>query len=477
MGSVPPPAPVTVRLWSLSEDVLVEDDPVTESLIVVTRWGESRVDAGAAARALLRRLVLGPVSLANVLASDADPAVPQVLAGLLETLRGAVVHSLGLPDGQAPLLSATPAVAAPSFRPTALDPARPVRLSRFASLRPQAGGLLVEAPDAAYRVLLHEQPAVRITAGLAAAGRLADVAGAAGVAAPIVADVLAFLVAAGVAQVADPDGRFGEDTEPALTRWAHHELLFHMRTRTWHVEEPAGLRGGSPDPKPAQLTRAVPPGRRFHLYRPDLDELARADESLTALLEADHHCPTFATRHLTAGQVGELLFRSARVRSTGPALPPSMGQDEATQRPYFNIACRYELELYVSLNRCAGLPRAIYHYDPSTHSLTMVREDPADLATLLDLAKVAAASSRQPAALITMTARMERLSPVFGGASYATALMHVGALQQTLYLCAKAMGLTAHGVVVDASDTVDRLLPLEWPGEVGVGECVVDLAP
>ena len=52
--------------------------------------------------------------------------------------------------------------------------------------------------------------------------------------------------------------------------------------------------------------------------------------------------------------------------------------------------------------------------------------------------------------------------------------MHVGALQQVLYLNAKAMGLAAHAVPVDAGDRVDRALKLEWPGEVGVGECVLD---
>jgi hypothetical protein len=52
--------------------------------------------------------------------------------------------------------------------------------------------------------------------------------------------------------------------------------------------------------------------------------------------------------------------------------------------------------------------------------------------------------------------------------------MHLGTLQQTLYLSAKAMGLSAHAVTVDASDTVDTALGLEWPAEVTVGECVID---
>jgi hypothetical protein len=79
--------------------------------------------------------------------------------------------------------------------------------------------------------------------------------------------------------------------------------------------------------------------------------------------------------------------------------------------------------------------------------------------------------------LLTMTARMSRIAWVLGSAAYATTLVHVGALQQVLYLTAKAMGLAAHAVPVDAGDRVDRSLKLEWPAEVSVGECVLDFAP
>lgn len=76
-----------------------------------------------------------------------------------------------------------------------------------------------------------------------------------------------------------------------------------------------------------------------------------------------------------------------------------------------------------------------------------------------------------------MTARMSRIAWVLGNAAYATTLLHVGALQQVLYLTAKAMGLAAHAVPVDAGDRVDRSLKLEGLAEVSVGECVLDFPP
>ncbi|MDI5980856.1 SagB family peptide dehydrogenase [Amycolatopsis magusensis] len=467
----------TVRLWSLSEDALVEEGDEAGSLNVVTRWGELNVEsAGAFAIESLRRMGLGPVSLQNVVtARKAGPARKlHDLAGLervLDQVSGSVVHSLGLADGQRPLLSVVPVVASPAFRLTEVGPRVLNRLSRFAVLRPEDGDLLLESPRAEFRVVLSQPQAVRIASSLAAPATVEALAGSTGVPEHVVADVVAFLTAAGVVLSGDDEEHFAEDADAALRHWSHHELLFHThsRSRRGEIVSEAAYQQATENPPP--LTKPAPEGERFPLSAPDL---GGASPSLTELLENDHECPKFSPVDLTREQLGELLFRSARIRSAGPAHPPIPPGHDATQRPYFAIACLYELELYLSIDRCAGLPRAIYHYDPDGHALTLIDDDPGHLAAMLDLAKVAAGSMRRPAAMISVTARMERTAWVLGGAAYAVTLMHVGALQQTLYLCAKAMGLAAHAVPVDASDTVDRVLGLDWPAEIGVGECVLD---
>jgi SagB-type dehydrogenase family enzyme len=226
-------------------------------------------------------------------------------------------------------------------------------------------------------------------------------------------------------------------------------------------------------------------GPVYALYRPDLTDRAETDPTLTALLENDHVCPEFNERELSAEQIGEFLYRGARVRSIGPAHLPGGSSSrgagagghshDASQRPYFSVACLYELELYVSVNRCAGVERGIYHYDPVQHWLSLINDDEADLAEMLDMAMIGGGNHQRPSALITVTARMPRMASVLGAGAYATTLAHVGALQQTLYLVARAMGLAAHAVPVDAGDRVDRALKLDWPSEVGVGECVLAL--
>ncbi|WP_328450637.1 SagB/ThcOx family dehydrogenase [Amycolatopsis sp. NBC_00438] len=465
----------TVRLWSLTEDTLVEagDDG---SLVAITWWGEYEFPGTAdGVRESLGRLVLGPVSMANLAVSGpaASDAWRLSLRKVLTRLSGSVVHSLALNDGRGPVLSAIPVTQFPAFPDGPLPPGRQVRLSRFTALRAEDGALLAESPGARYKVALLRPPAVLIATSLASPKTVAQLAVTTGVSEAVVADVVEFLVAAGVVLLGDDEGRFTDHGDPDTTVWSHDDLMFHTRSRTWQKgspPEPDTVRIGAEPPVVKQVTA----GPTFPLPRPDAEVLAAGDPPLTALLESDHICPEFGERTLTAGQLGEFLFRTARVRSVGPAHVPGGPSHEASQRPYFSVACLYELELYVGINRCADLARGIYHYDPLWHTLTLINDDAAVLDALLDMSMIAAGSRRRPAALLTLTARMSRIAWVLGGAAYATTLLHAGALQQVLYLAAKAMGLAAHAVPVDSGDRVDRALKLEWPAEVSVGECVLD---
>ncbi|WP_439382551.1 SagB/ThcOx family dehydrogenase [Amycolatopsis lexingtonensis] len=467
--------PETVRLWSLTEDTLLEagDD---DTIVAITWWGEYEL-AGipGPVRESLGRMVLGPVSMGN-LASSASGG-PEAWAGALRRalnrLSGSVVHSLALNDGRGPLLSAIPVTQNPVFPSDPVPPERLIKLSRFSAMRPDGGGLLLESPRARYRVALLRPPAVTVASSLARPVTVAQVAETTGLAVAVVADIAAFLVSAGVVLAADDWAEFAEDGDDDLAVWSQDDLMFHARSRTWQkggASEPGPRRTGAEPP----VVKQIAAGPTFPLHRPDPAALKANDPTLSSLLEEDHVCPEVTERALSAEQIGEFLFRAARVRSIGPTYLPGGPGHEASQRPYFSVACLYELEIYVAINRCAGLGRGIYHYDPLWHTLTLINDDAVALDGLLDLAMIGAGSHRRPSVLLTMTARMSRIAWVLGSAAYATTLLHVGALQQVLYLSAKAMGLAAHAVPVDAGDRVDRSLKLEWPAEVSVGECVLD---
>ncbi|HEX4722944.1 MAG TPA: SagB family peptide dehydrogenase [Pseudonocardiaceae bacterium] len=490
-----------IELWSLREDVLVEDSSGHDELVAVTKWAEIRLDgADETVRESLRRMSLGPVSLANVVTngprdgvlSDSFNGLDRMgdrsawanLLRVLDLLSGSVVRSLGLSDGDSPLLSAVPIAPHASFRPARVDDDQPVRLSRFAAIRAMDGEVLLESPLAAYHVVLHRHLAATVVMALSGPTTVGEIADVVGTAPDLVADVLGYLVATGIVLVGEwiepprPDqrgqARFAEDEDPTLTSWSYHDLLFHSRSRMGRYGGQSGVVFPHADTHPSpDLVKPVRSGRRFQLYRPRIADLIAADPPLTEVLENTRHSTELTGRRLTADEVGELLFRTARIRSVSSGSTGSEVRYDISDRPYLSVHGLYELELYVSAHNCVGLPRGTYHYDPEYHTLTLVNDSALDLDELLDNARVAAGSAAAPSVLVTMTARVARFSWMYGGIGYSLTLAHVGALQQTLCLVANAMGLAACAPAVDPDELLDSALQLGWPAEVGVGEFLV----
>ncbi|MGW5054317.1 SagB family peptide dehydrogenase [Actinokineospora sp. NPDC004072] len=469
-----------IRLWSLSEDVLVEGDPGDDHVVVITRWGETKIDdPDGTARASLRRMSLGPIALGNVLPGEDGGVEWHRVTEILGKLGGSVVHSLGAPSGGAPLLSVVPVARDAVFEVVDVDPGLPVRLSRFAALRSSDGELLVESPLARFQVVLHRRMVSRVVVAMCAATSIAELAQGLDIEQDVVADIVAFMVASGIVLLGawldrEParEPRFAEDADPALVRWSHHDLLFHARTR---MGRHGGLTGvtfphaeTSPPPAVVKVGRTGP---RYALHRPSARDLAAGDPPLIAVVENTRLCQEMRGP-VTAEQIGELLFRAARVRSVSPA---SAGGDhvyEVSDRPYLSINGLYELELYLCVNEAEGLPRGIFHYDPKDHALTLVRDGEAAMSEVLDSAMIGTGAACWPPAMLTITARVARSSWMYGGIAYSLTLTHVGALQQMLCISATAMGLAACVPAIDPGDAVDSALGLEWPAEVGVGEFV-----
>ena len=72
-----------------------------------------------------------------------------------------------------------------------------------------------------------------------------------------------------------------------------------------------------------------------------------------------------------------------------------------------------------------------------------------------------------------MTARFRRTAGSYRGTAYSALLKEVGALQQTLYLVATAMGLGPCALAFGDTETAARAFGLDWLAEPGVGEFVV----
>jgi SagB-type dehydrogenase family enzyme len=465
----------SVPLWSFREDVAIES--ADDGLNILTRWGEVTVHRPTPATAdSLHRMTLGPVALTNV--TDLDWAD---LYDVFRQVPGCVVRSLGLRDSATPLLSATPVSPNARFELPKLGVRQPIRLSRFAFLRDSAGELVLESPLSHHRVVLHRPLVSWIVGALGRTTTTKDVARAVNVTEPLVAEIIAYLVASDVVVYAEqgpvvPAPRFAEDTDPALVTWAPHDLLFHSRSRLGRHDEPvgAGFSGAERVP-PLPAVKPPPAGPRFPLYRPDLDRPAAREMSLASAIEQRRSVREFAEEAPSAQQLGELLYRSARVRSLTEAVGAGLVPYTVSERPYPTAGSLYELDLYLTVDRADGLPRGIYHYDPDGHFLTLVNTRTEHVDELLDNAMVLIGARRRPPTLITMTARMGRLSWVYDSIAYATTLKHVGVLQQTLYLVSTVLGLAPCALATGDDEVAAAAFGLDYPAEVSVGEFVVGL--
>lgn len=113
-----------VHLWSLSEEIGIEDDSSGDGLVLTGPDGVDRVpEVSPLVREALRRMQLGPVLLANLApergrgcapdeplpAAGGDPGLSRVLASITHL----VVRTLAIDDLGGPLLSAFPSPAPP----------------------------------------------------------------------------------------------------------------------------------------------------------------------------------------------------------------------------------------------------------------------------------------------------------------------------------------------------------------------------
>ncbi|MFJ4435773.1 NADH oxidase [Streptomyces sp. NPDC088923] len=161
-----PAEALTIHLWSLSEDVVVEHQEKSGQLALSSRWGVDHVERpGAAVREALRRMELGPVVLAN-----ATPEKSELYTAVLPTLSKLshlVVRTLGLDDLGGPLLSVFPVAAHAPFTLVWLPGHRSVQLPRHVVLTVLDSGIALEAAGSPHRVVLHRPEAALVVALLA----------------------------------------------------------------------------------------------------------------------------------------------------------------------------------------------------------------------------------------------------------------------------------------------------------------------
>lgn len=459
--------PSPVLLWSLREDVRLEsgDDG---TLVMHNRWGEMVLPRPeAAVRTALHRMVLGPISLDNV---TADPAERGGLRRALDGLQHLVVRSIGWGVGR-PLLSLVPLTAQARYDPAPPAPGYPVRLSRFALLRSDGAGYRLESPLSLYRAVVHRVEAMWLISVLGAP--VLPEAARARLPRPGLpcAELIDALVAVGLVVRGRPGAApgapplFAEDHDAVLAAWTPDDLMFHTRSTLGRHDNAFGATfpfGGRRRPRsPARR----PPGG-IELLRPRRGDVVAGDPPLTLALEAPAPSGLVAP---TAAQLGELLYRTVRLRSmAAPGGEPGAGAD---------VSAGQEFELYVTVDACDGIPAGVYHYDPSGHLLEPLDVGDAGRRELLESASPAARLKAPPPVLLTFTARFQRLSWWYEGPSYMLVLRDVGSMLHLLLLVCTTMGLPGRAQDFSDIDVGARVLGTDWRIESAVGGFVVGVSP
>jgi SagB-type dehydrogenase family enzyme len=176
------------------------------------------------------------------------------------------------------------------------------------------------------------------------------------------------------------------------------------------------------------------------------------------------------TRPMNAQDLSNFLSETCRIQQqfTSDGI-------EYSFRPYPNGGALHELEIYLAVNRCDGIPEGLYRYLPDTHGLEVIAigDKRSLFESLLSGARNCAGLSALPPILMMFTAKFGRVQWKYESIAYSLVLKHVGCLFQTMYLVATALGLAPCALGGGSTDTLAHLAGLNPDEENAVGEFII----
>ncbi|MGA2082260.1 MAG: SagB family peptide dehydrogenase [Holophaga sp.] len=339
------------------------------------------------------------------------------------------------------------------------------RLSRFAWIRRCDGGAVLESPLGLGRVRLHGPEAVELVGRLCGPQSPDSLPG---LPPPLARAFLSLLVAAGAAAPCAAGGQLPEDRDPALRQWEFHDLLFHSRSRTGRHGDPVGGTYrflGDIDPLPA----LKPPGPEPEIPLPE-PRPPRPDLPFFQVVEARRSIRAPGREPLTLAQLGTFLHHVARVRGVLPPDPQAGRAYEAVSGPCPGGGGLHEIELYLTVGRCAGLEPGFYHYAAGAHGLERWPGSSEASARMLRQAQESMGQAAAPDLLVTLAARIQRVSWKYQGIAYALILKNAGVLLQQMYLVATALGLAPCAIGAGDVQLFAQASGLDYARESSVGE-------
>jgi oxazoline/thiazoline dehydrogenase len=351
---------------------------------------------------------------------------------------------------------------------SAFDGQEPLILSRFAFLRQENQQFVLESPLSKAKIILLDWRAAALIGKLAQsdssftleslADSLIDV--------EIVRSLIQLLIATKMISL--------EPESEALAEWQFHNLLFHRQTRLQRLDDVR--KSKMPhfvDSERSHFVKSPMSDRVIFLEKPHLEALAKTDISLTQAIESRQSIREYDNQPITLNQLGEFLYRCARVKEVYTLEEDIMNIGECTKRPYPSGGGLYELEIYPVINRCEGLDSGLYHYQPLSHALYAIADLHPEVEALIFDAWKSTGQQDVPQVLLIVTARFGRLFWKYYGIGYGLILKHIGVLFQTFYLVATAMQLAPSAIGGGNSEQFGKIANLNEYEESSVGEFIL----
>jgi SagB-type dehydrogenase family enzyme len=211
--------------------------------------------------------------------------------------------------------------------------------------------------------------------------------------------------------------------------------------------------------------------RRLHQVKPFKDapqiplpeELPVAERSFDDVLRYRTSAREFSGDGIRLDQLAKVLFMSYGITrdNAGTNFP----------RPFRTVpsgGALYPLDIYVYASRVSGLDAGLYHYNPETNTLEVLRK--ADEIRQISGFFVQGDLALKAAAVLFVAATFSRTVFKYGDRGYRFVLLETGHLAQNSNLTAQEMGLATTNIGGYTDRDVDRYLGLD-----GVNESTVYL--
>lgn len=343
-------------------------------------------------------------------------------------------------------------------------------LSRFAFSRKEGEQMVLESPLSHVQIILNDWRGSAIVNSLTKPQTASELSTLISSVSKDTAQMFfSLLLTAKMLSEINADGKILEQENDTLAQWEFHDLLFHSRSRAGRHNNPIGKSFrflGKIEPPPVvkpKLSNDI-----IQLYKPDLEKLKQEDYPFTLTMEQRDSIRVQGNQPITDKQLGEFLYRTARVRAIFPK-----DEKECSDRPYANGGACYELEFYIIVNKCENIPEGLYHYCPLDHQLCKISEKSTYVETLLKNAETATDPPCNSQILIVLATRFPRVSWNYESMAYALTLKHVGVLYQTMYLVATAMNLAPCAIGSGNSDVFATAIGYDYYAETSVGEFIL----